>query len=244
MADEDRDGEGPSLELPSLRFGRRHRKRQPRPRAEAVPEPEGAAEPEPRAPDPEPVRPPEPSAPPLFVDEVAPVRERPAPTATVPIAPVPVPEAAAADTPRADRDDARRKVGRRSPGRPGALAAALITGVLVGIVTVGLTWGSQRLCEVVRGTSSCGGPGYLILLAIMVLMVLLGAVLLRALGVPQPGSTSLLAMGLLAVLTLLFLIDLVFSSWMILVVPVLTALTFALAHWVTATAYDESPGRR
>ena len=111
----------------------------------------------------------------------------------------------------------------------------MVTGALVGVISVGLTWTSLRLCEVVRGTSSCGGPGYLLLLLILVAMVLLGTALLRALGVPEPGSTSFLAVGLLAVLTLLFLVGVLFHWWMILVLPACSALTFAAAHWVTTT---------
>jgi hypothetical protein len=117
----------------------------------------------------------------------------------------------------------------------GGTTAAVLTGALVGVIGVGLTWASLRLCEVVRGTSSCGGPGYLLLLLILVAMVLLGTVLLRALGVPEPGSTSLLAVGLLAVLTLLLLVGVLFHWWMILVLPACSALTFAAAHWVTTT---------
>jgi hypothetical protein len=112
----------------------------------------------------------------------------------------------------------------------------------VGVISVGLTWASLRLCEVVRGTTSCGGPGYLLLLLILVAMVLLGTALLRALGVPEPGSTSLLAVGLLAVLTLLLLVGVLFHWWMILVLPACSALTFAAAHWVTTTFVE--PGDR
>jgi hypothetical protein len=125
---------------------------------------------------------------------------------------------------------------------PGGTTAAVVTGALVGVISVGLTWASLRLCEVVRGTTSCGGPGYLLLLLILVAMVLLGTALLRALGVPEPGSTSFLAVGLLAVLTLLLLVGVLFHWWMILVLPACSALTFAAAHWVTTTFVE--PGDR
>lgn len=124
----------------------------------------------------------------------------------------------------------------------GGMAASIITGVLVGVLTVGLTGAGFALCEVVRGTSSCGNPGFVLLLAIMVAMVLLGTVLLRAWGVSDPGSTSFLAVGLLAVLALLFLVDVLFAWWMIIAIPVLTAATYALAYWVT-TAVSEPADR-
>ena len=104
------------------------------------------------------------------------------------------------------------------------------------MITVGLTWASLRLCEAVRGTSSCGGPGYLLLLGILVAMILLGTAPAQGAGAcPDPGSTSFLAVGLLAVLALLFLVGVLFHWWMILVIPACSALTFAAAHWVTTT---------
>ena len=114
----------------------------------------------------------------------------------------------------------------------------MITGALVGVLTVGLTWAGFRLCEVVQGTSSCGDPGFLLLLAIMIAMAVLGAALLGAWDVAEPRSTSVLAVGLLAVVTLLFLVDVLFSSWMILVIPLIAMATFAVAHWVTTAASD------
>ncbi len=122
------------------------------------------------------------------------------------------------------------------------MPAAVLTGVVIGLATVGLTWASQRGCHAVRGTSACGGgPGFLLLLAITVAMVFLGAALLRLLSVPDPGSTSFLAVGLLAVVVLLFFVGVIFSWWMAIVVPLCAAATYALSHWVTATFAE--PGR-
>ncbi|GAB3762166.1 hypothetical protein GCM10027600_05520 [Nocardioides ginsengisegetis] len=132
----------------------------------------------------------------------------------------------------------RARAPRRTLPAVGGMTAAVLTGLLVGVITVGLTWASLHLCEVAKGTSSCGGPGFLLLLAIMIAMVFLGSLLLRAFGVTDPGSTSFLAVGLLAVLALLFLVDVLFNWWMIIVIPVFSVLTFALAHWVT-TAFIE-----
>ena len=39
---------------------------------------------------------------------------------------------------------------------------------------------------------------------------------------PDPGSTSFLAVGLLAVVALLFLVDVLFDWWMIIVIPVVS----------------------
>lgn len=235
MADEERGTDGPSLELPSLSFRRKRRTKA----AQAAPEP-----PSPPAPDPEPeriprpTRPPapelpEPTPPPLFADEVAAPTTEPEPEAAAP-APAPVTSAPARSAPQRPAEQPRR---RRQFTLPvlGGTVAAVVTGILVGVITVGLTWASLRVCEAVRGTSSCGGPGYLVLLGIMIGMILLGAALLRAWGVPDPGSTSTLAVGLLAVLVMLFLVGVLFHWWMILVIPACSALTFAAAHWVAST---------
>jgi hypothetical protein len=123
------------------------------------------------------------------------------------------------------------------------MTAAVLTGVVVGLVTVGLTWGSLKGCEVTRGTATCGGgPGLLLLVVIVVVAALLGAALLRAFRVNDPGSTSFLGVALLTVVALLFLIDVLSSGWMIVVIPLVAAGTYALAHWVT-TAFVEPGGR-
>ncbi|GAB3790571.1 hypothetical protein [Nocardioides ungokensis] len=260
MVDEDRGNDKPSLELPSLRFGRKRKRaaeEAPAPDAQApdapapVPEP-AAVEPTPTEPVPsvpadetptaltpppataEPV--PSPDAPPLFADEVAPTPLAP-PT---PPAAAPVVETA---EPAAQEQPTKPARVRRQWSLPaiGGMAAAMITGVLVGVFTVGLVWASMHLCEVVRGTSSCGGPGYLLLLGIVVAMVLLGAVLLRAWGLPDPSATSFLAVGLMGVLALL-MVDLLFNWWMIIVIPAIAAATFALAHRLTAS-FTEPSGR-
>ena len=255
MADEDRGHDGPSLELPSLGFGRRKRRKAAAdapgpaepgdtqsiaspPEAVAEPAPEPPVDDTPTAVSPPPVvSEPTPAAPesrPVFTDEVAPSPLAP-PMPRTPDRPVSSAETRLEPEASTKPSRVRRKRRELALPRVGGMTAAVITGVLVGVITVGLTWASQRLCEVVRGTSSCGGPGLLLLVAIMVAMVLLGAVLLRAWGVPDPGSTSFLAVGLLAVIALLFLVDVLFNWWMIIVIPACAVATFALAHWVTAT---------
>lgn len=227
MAKEDPREDGPSLELPSLGFGRKRRKKAPEAASEpTAPVPETHSEPE-REPAPEPTLEPEPvpaepdaaPAPPLPADEV---------------------EAQTESAPAAGKRarKSRKTKPRRELPAINAMVAAVVTGLLIGVFTVGLTWGSLRLCEVAKGTSSCGGPGLLLLVAILIAMILLGSLMLRVVGVPDPGSTSFLAVGLLAVLVLLFLVDMLFNWWMIIVIPVFAAATFALSHWVT-TAFVE-----
>jgi hypothetical protein len=134
--------------------------------------------------------------------------------------------------------------GKRS-GRPGLSAvprrvAVAATGVLVGLLAVGATWLELRLCEVATGTSSCGGgPGLLLLLLAVAALAVAGAGLLRAFGVPAPGSTSVLAVGLMAVPALLFLADVLLARWIVLAIPALAALSFLLAQAVTAAASED-----
>jgi hypothetical protein len=116
-----------------------------------------------------------------------------------------------------------------------------VTGLLVGVITVGLVWASQRLCEVLRGTSSCGNAGFLLLLAVLVVAGLLGGALLRAFAVEDGGSTSFLAMGLVAVVLMLVLSDQLFAWWMVLVVPAVAMLAYVVAQRVT-TAMVEPGG--
>jgi hypothetical protein len=228
---EDQEPSGPSLEPPSL--FRRRKKAEPAPEAPPVEdspttildEPSGAAQTQPLAP---PV-PPSPSAPPpLFADEVA------------------APPAASSHTERSSQDasdsqsvrlDAQPAAPARTRSDPlvtGRVAAAA-AGLLVGALIVGLTTASFELCSRIQGTNSCGGPGIFLLLAILVLAVVLGTVVLRLSQVPEPGSTSFLAVGLTSVVALLFLIGALFEWWMVIVIPLVSVATFLLSHWVTAT---------
>ena len=151
------------------------------------------------------------------VDETRPiVVEEPAP----PAEPAPEPEP---------------KRGAPRERKPGGMAAALLSGLVVGLGIVGLTWASLRSCEGVQGTSSCGDAGYPMLGVILVLIVLLGALLLRLLRVRDPASTSFLGTGLAVVIALLVLVDHLMDRSMVVVVPLICAATFGLAHWVTRT---------
>jgi hypothetical protein len=225
---EDQEPSGPSLEPPSL-FRRKKKKdavpEQPQADdspttilddVEAVTEAETVAEAEVEMTQPlAPPVPPTPDAPPpLFADEVS------------------VP--AAAPEPDAEPAPALVRRERTMPAVSGRVAAAL-AGLLAGAVIVGLTSASFELCSRIQGTNSCGGPGIFLLVAILVIAVVLGTVVLRLLKVPEPGSTSFLAVGLTSVIALLFLVDLLFEWWMVIVIPLVSVATFVFSHWVTTT---------
>src|SRR3546814_13721799 len=102
-----------------------------------------------------------------------------------------------------------------------------------------LTYGPLGGCEVIQGTSSCGSPGFFLLAAIMIILIALGSSLLGAWKVVDPTSTSFLAVGLLAVIALLFLIRVIFSPWMIVVIPLVAVVTYTASHWLTSLFEDE-----
>ncbi|HEX2893845.1 MAG TPA: hypothetical protein VHO29_07565 [Marmoricola sp.] len=121
------------------------------------------------------------------------------------------------------------------------LVAAIITGLLAGLTTVLLSFGAARGCDAVRGTESCGGGlGLLALLAILALEVYLGAVLLRAWQIADPVSTSFLGVGIVATIAMLAFLGSIDSPWMLLVIPLMTAASFALSWWVTVRFIDET----
>lgn len=132
----------------------------------------------------------------------------------------------------------RSRMPRPSLAISGRVAAA-IAGLVIGLLVVVLTAGSLALCESARNVSTCGGgPGFALLLAITGSMVALGGLMLRLARVPDPTSTSFLAVGLLCVLALLFLVDSFEEWWMILVVPLMSVATFLLSHWVTTSIVE------
>ncbi len=239
------ENDGPSLELPSLGFGRRKKRSK---RAAQSPTPVDPAETTPEetsvlaTAEPAEAAPLEPTA------EVVDDQPAPEPVVVGASAEAPAPPDRRRATPRdplyegevvrrppEPAADENARTPRTPPAALTGMLGAVSVGLVIGALTVGLTWGSLYGCEAVQGTSSCGGPGFFLLLAIMIAMIVLGSWLLSLLGIPDPGSTSFLAVGLLAVLALLFLIDVLFSWTMIIVIPLFAMATFALSHWVTAS---------
>lgn len=261
MADE--QDKQPSLELPGVLSRRRKRRdaaaEAPPPAPEPAPGELHEDEPveeipapppeEPRAPAPAPDATPEPEpepvvreerpepmahGTPLFADEApAPETRSVSDTLLADQAPVEL------DEPEQPAVPARPRRGVRPLVRLAGYPAAALTGVLVGLLMVGLTAGGLQGCEAVRGTATCGGGvGTLLLVVILALLVVVGGLVLRAAGVPDPTATSFLAVGLVAVVSLLFLLEVLLSPWMLLVIPAISVLAYLAAQWVT-TAFVE-----
>ena len=221
------DAQEPSLELPSL-F---RRKKRPEPRT-AAPAETPVAEPDTRVVEPVETTPAEPE--PQVVEQDTRVVE---PVETTPIEPSP-------PAPAKPRRRAPRRAPRSGPQLPVLLATALV-GLVVGLGGALLTYGGLQGCELVRGTESCGGPGLLLLVAIVAVMVLTGGLLLAWLGVSDPRSTSFLGVGITCVVAMVALMETLFSAWMFVAVPVVAAASFLLAGWVTTRLVeqlDDGPG--
>ena len=154
------------------------------------------------------------------------------------------PQGAGATAASSDGVGGRRKAERSAPSVPemAASTAAFAVGALVGLLGCVLTYLGLQGCELVTGTGSCGGPGLLVLVVILVVMVIAGAVALKRLGVPEAGNVSFLGVGVMTVVALLFLIDYLYDPWMFLVVPAVTAVGFLLAQWVTTLYSDDIMG--
>ena len=235
MADKDLEGDGPSLELPSLRFGRKKKAKEPAspepvaPVEDAVPA-HPVVEPEP-APSPAPS--PAPAPAPIPAPAPAPVVAAPVVAAPAPVPPRPVIEDLPEPEPEANRPTREFAL----PAIP-ALQAAVAVGAVIGLLAVLLTFASLKLCEVVRGTDSCGGPGLLLLVATLVVLTYVGGWLLRAFGSGDPGSTSFLAVGLHRRAAMLFLLDVIYNWWMVIVIPIVAMAAYALSWWVTTRLVD------
>ena len=171
----------------------------------------------------------------------APEHEAPEPEAPAPEAPAPeAPES----EPALDPVPETHPDGRRRPERPAiplsGLPAAAVTGVVVGGLAVLVGWLAGLGCSALRGTSSCGGAAGLPMLVVaLVVLAWVGAVLLRLVAVREPGSTSLLAVGILAVLVMVFLLGSLDEWWAAVVVPVASLMAYAVSWWVTTAVSSD-----
>jgi hypothetical protein len=205
----------------------------PPPAPEPIPEPTPEPPPQPvPAPEPIPVPPPEPMP---GTDPVRIAREAAAAEETTVLTDEPF-------LPVTEEDPEPAKPRRqRKPltlPRVNPYLAAIVTGLVCGLVAVLLEQATQRGCESVRGVGSCGGIGVVALLVILAVAIAIGAVLLRGLGVSEPTGTSFLGVGVVAVLTLTFFLGSLESVWMFVVVPVLAGVAFAVSYWVTAALVE------
>lgn len=160
--------------------------------------------------------------------------------AVAPAKPVREPEPEAADEAPAKKQVKVQLPEFKAPRLPviPTMTASAITGVVIGLLACVGTYLGLNGCEAIKNTDSCGGPGLLLVLAILAIMVVAGTYLLKLFAVRDAGSVSFMAVGMLSMLVLAILIPWIFEWFMLIVVPVLGAGCYMLAHYVTAL-FDE-----
>ncbi|MGA8852506.1 MAG: hypothetical protein WB508_12415 [Aeromicrobium sp.] len=119
--------------------------------------------------------------------------------------------------------------------------ATVITGLLVGLICVGLGVAALALFTEVRGVAN-GGPlwGTLTFVIVSIVAFALGERLLGAFGTAAPRVTSFLAVMLTLITILSVFLGLADSRFGLVLVPVLTAAAFWVAHRLLAMA-ESSP---
>ncbi|WBQ04998.1 hypothetical protein [Kribbella sp. CA-293567] len=116
-----------------------------------------------------------------------------------------------------------------APPLPPLLILAVV-GLLAGFLAIALVWLSERGCDQVRGTPDCGAAGFPLLVLAVVVTVVLGAMALSRLAMPHPRLVAFLGVAFMLLIVLGFLSNDLFSPWTLVIVPLLTAITFLVAH--------------
>ncbi|MBC7633961.1 hypothetical protein [Aeromicrobium sp.] len=120
--------------------------------------------------------------------------------------------------------------------------AAVITGLIVGLVTVGLGLASLALFTQVRGVASGGGRlGSLAFVVVAFVGYYLGARLLSAFGSTQGRLTSGLAIVLAIVAMLGLFLGIVDSPVALVVLPVLSLVAYSVAYQLIVLAENSPP---
>jgi hypothetical protein len=120
------------------------------------------------------------------------------------------------------------------------IVAAAVTGAICGLVGALLVSLGEQGCDASPGRASCGGTGVILVIGVTAGCMLLGALILGALGVPDAVLVSFFGVAAALMVILWFLLGHVFSAWMLLVVPLMTAVTFVLSGLVTRALGDRS----
>lgn len=119
--------------------------------------------------------------------------------------------------------------------------AAAIVGLFIGVITVGVVIFFTRLFSELRGTSTGGGRwGSLTVVIVAFIAFALGEYLLAKMHVRQPRVTSFMAMCLTLFAIMAFFLEPIRGAWAWLIVPLLGAATFAIAHRAIAAADSSS----
>lgn len=119
--------------------------------------------------------------------------------------------------------------------------AAAITGAVVGLVSVGLGLIALEVFNDLRGVAAGGGRwGSLTFVVVSFIAIVIGDLLLTAFGASHAGLISFLGVVLTIVAMLGLFLDLADDQRALVLVPVLSALTYFVSQWLIALA-ESSP---
>jgi hypothetical protein len=119
--------------------------------------------------------------------------------------------------------------------------ASVITGLLVGLVSVGLGLVALEIFNDVRGVSSGGKQwGSLTFVVVTFIAIILGDLLLTAFGTARAGLISFLGVVLTIVAILGLFLEMADDQRALVLVPVLGAVTYLASHWLISVA-ESSP---
>lgn len=119
--------------------------------------------------------------------------------------------------------------------------AAVITGIIVGLVSVGLGLIALEIFNDVRGVASGGGRwGTLTFVVVTFIAIVVGDLLLTAFGTARAGLISFLAVVLAIVALLGVFLEMADDQRALVVVPALAAVTYLVSHWLITVA-ESSP---
>ena len=106
------------------------------------------------------------------------------------------------------------------------LRAAAITGLVVGLLAVGLGYLSYELFSATRGTSAGGGWGALVLVVVAFVTFAVGELMLGGFGVDHARFISSMSVMLVLVVVLMFFLELAAGPIAWLLFPALGVITF------------------
>jgi hypothetical protein len=137
-------------------------------------------------------------------------------------------------------DRFRALIAWRVPHIDSRLAAG-VTGLVVGLVSVGLGLIALAIFNDVRGVSSGGKQwGSLTFVVVTFIAIVIGDLLLTAFGTARAGLISFLAVVLTIVAILGLFLEMADDNRALVVVPALGALAYLVSHWLITLA-ENSP---
>jgi hypothetical protein len=121
---------------------------------------------------------------------------------------------------------------------------SVVTGIVVGVMSVAIGWGFYELFSATLGTRAGGTWGFLAFVCLSFLAFIVGELLLSGFGVPHARVVSILSVLLVLLLVLVFFIKLAAGIWAWPLIPTLCALCFVASNAVMTIATKEENSQR